>query len=162
MWITILGCVLTIITEQTVLLEHIDYKTLFKVLVKLASILLLCLTDCSDLLKFHTLIFHSLSHYFPLTSNCSVFELCPFCKSIQFSSVPYNSCAVADDFFYLQELPDIELYCPPVTIRCVDCRNFGRFVLVGTHVINNIHKFMYIPQTRKDRKHKSGELYVIF
>lgn len=48
----------------------------------------------------------------------------------------------------LQELPDNELYCPPITIRCVDCRNFGRYVLVGTHVINNINKFMYIPTTK--------------
>ncbi|XP_052775587.1 otoferlin-like isoform X2 [Mya arenaria] len=47
------------------------------------------------------------------------------------------------------ELPENELYCPPITIRCVDCRNFGRYVLVGTHVINSIHKFMYIPTTKK-------------
>ncbi|KAK2155008.1 hypothetical protein LSH36_251g03028 [Paralvinella palmiformis] len=50
--------------------------------------------------------------------------------------------------FFDVELPDNELYCPPITIRCVDCRNFGRFVLVGTHVINNIHKFMYVPTTK--------------
>ena len=47
-----------------------------------------------------------------------------------------------------RKLPDNELYCPPITIRCVDCRNFGRYVLVGTHVINNINKFMYIPTTK--------------
>ncbi|XP_074640585.1 otoferlin-like isoform X2 [Tubulanus polymorphus] len=46
------------------------------------------------------------------------------------------------------DLPENELYCPPITIRCVDCRNFGRYVLVGTHVINSIHKFMYVPQTK--------------
>ena len=54
-------------------------------------------------------------------------------------------------------LPEIELYCPPITIRAVDCRNFGRFVLVGTHVINHIHKFMYVPQTRKDTARKANE-----
>lgn len=48
-----------------------------------------------------------------------------------------------------QELPENELYCPPITIRCVDCRNFGRYVLVGTHVINSLHKFMYVPTTKK-------------
>jgi len=40
------------------------------------------------------------------------------------------------------------MYCPPITIRCVDCRNFGRFILVGTHVINNVHKFFYNPPTK--------------
>jgi len=30
----------------------------------------------------------------------------------------------------------------------VDCRNFGRFILVGTHVINNVHKFFYNPPTK--------------
>ena len=49
---------------------------------------------------------------------------------------------------YFQELPDNELYCPPITIRCIDCRNFGRFVLVGTHVIDNMRKFMYVPTTK--------------
>lgn len=52
----------------------------------------------------------------------------------------------------LQELPENEMYCPPITIRCVDCRNFGRYVLVGTHVINSIHKFMYIPTTKKAKQ----------
>ncbi|XP_056017603.1 otoferlin-like isoform X2 [Ostrea edulis] len=51
--------------------------------------------------------------------------------------------------FFDVELPENELYCPPITIRCVDCRNFGRYVLVGTHVINSIHKFMYVPTTKK-------------
>ena len=38
------------------------------------------------------------------------------------------------------DLPDQEVYCPPVTIRVVDCRSFGRFTLVGTHVISSIHR----------------------
>ena len=41
------------------------------------------------------------------------------------------------------ELPEQEMYCPPLTIRVVDCRSFGRFTLVGTHVIKSIHKFLY-------------------
>ena len=44
------------------------------------------------------------------------------------------------------------MYCPPLTIRVVDCRSFGRFTLVGTHVINTIHKFLYQPITKKDRE----------
>ncbi|XP_022646249.1 otoferlin-like isoform X4 [Varroa destructor] len=43
------------------------------------------------------------------------------------------------------DLPDQEVYCPPVTIRVVDCRSFGRFTLVGTHVISTIHRFMQCP-----------------
>ena len=50
------------------------------------------------------------------------------------------------------ELPEQELYCPPLTIRVVDCRSFGRFTLVGTHVINTIHKFLYQPVTKRDRE----------
>ncbi|CAB4068037.1 OTOF [Lepeophtheirus salmonis] len=49
------------------------------------------------------------------------------------------------------ELPEQEIYCPPLTIRVVDCRSFGRYTLVGTHVINSIHKFLYHPVTRKSR-----------
>ena len=45
-----------------------------------------------------------------------------------------------------------EVYCPPLTIRVVDCRSFGRFTLVGTHVINSIHKFLYQPITKRDRE----------
>ncbi|RZF48118.1 hypothetical protein LSTR_LSTR002184, partial [Laodelphax striatellus] len=50
------------------------------------------------------------------------------------------------------ELPEQELYRPPLTIRAVDCRSFGRFTLVGTHMINSIHKYMYTPQTKRDRE----------
>ena len=55
-------------------------------------------------------------------------------------------------FILLSELPEQEIYCPPLTIRVVDCRSFGRFTLVGTHVINSIHKFLYQPITKKDRE----------
>nr|CAD7397051.1 unnamed protein product [Timema cristinae] len=40
------------------------------------------------------------------------------------------------------ELPEQELYRPPLTIRAVDCRSFGRYTLVGTHMINSIHKYL--------------------
>ncbi|CAG5134874.1 unnamed protein product [Candidula unifasciata] len=52
----------------------------------------------------------------------------------------------------IEELPDNEQYCPPITIRCVDCRSFGRFTLVGTHVISNLHKFMYVPTTKNTKQ----------
>ncbi|XP_015590570.1 otoferlin [Cephus cinctus] len=50
------------------------------------------------------------------------------------------------------ELPEQELYRPPLTIRAVDCRSFGRYTLVGTHTINSIHKYMYYPQTKRARE----------
>lgn len=52
----------------------------------------------------------------------------------------------------LQELPEQELYRPPLTIRAVDCRSFGRYTLVGTHMINSIHKYMYVPMTKRERE----------
>ena len=42
----------------------------------------------------------------------------------------------------LQELPENERYCPPLTIRVRDCRTFGRFTLVGTHVVNSLHRYL--------------------
>lgn len=39
------------------------------------------------------------------------------------------------------ELPDQQMYCPPLTIRVMDCRSFGRFVLVGTHMIASLSKY---------------------
>lgn len=50
------------------------------------------------------------------------------------------------------ELPIEETYAPPITIRCVDCRSFGRYTLVGTHQINSIHKFTHRPVPREDLK----------
>ncbi|XP_064096144.1 otoferlin-like isoform X4 [Macrobrachium nipponense] len=50
------------------------------------------------------------------------------------------------------ELPEQELYCPPITIRVVDCRSFGRFTLVGTHIISNLHRYMWNPVTKRDRE----------
>lgn len=40
------------------------------------------------------------------------------------------------------DLPEDQMYCPPITIRCVDCRSFGRFVLVGTHTINSLQRYV--------------------
>ncbi|CAB3259049.1 unnamed protein product [Arctia plantaginis] len=49
------------------------------------------------------------------------------------------------------ELPDQDLYRPPLTIRVVDCRSFGRITLVGTHIINSIHKYIYTPMSKRER-----------
>ncbi|CAG4962252.1 unnamed protein product [Parnassius apollo] len=50
------------------------------------------------------------------------------------------------------ELPDQELYRPPLTIRVVDCRSFGRMTLVGTHTINSIHKYIYTPMSKREKE----------
>ncbi|XP_047040376.1 otoferlin-like [Helicoverpa zea] len=49
------------------------------------------------------------------------------------------------------ELPDQDLYRPPLTIRVVDCRSFGRITLVGTHTINSIHKYIFTPMSKRER-----------
>lgn len=54
--------------------------------------------------------------------------------------------------FFDLELPVEETYAPPITIRCVDCRSFGRYTLVGTHQINSIHKYTHRPIPKVDFK----------
>lgn len=54
--------------------------------------------------------------------------------------------------FFDIELPVEEIYAPPITIRCVDCRSFGRYTLVGTHQITSIHKYIHRPILREDLK----------
>ncbi|CAH1774769.1 unnamed protein product [Owenia fusiformis] len=48
---------------------------------------------------------------------------------------------------YLQyvdvDLPENLSYWPPIVIHCVDCRNFGREVLVGTATVPHPQKFMH-------------------
>uniref|UniRef100_H2Z082 C2 domain-containing protein n=1 Tax=Ciona savignyi TaxID=51511 RepID=H2Z082_CIOSA len=45
------------------------------------------------------------------------------------------------------DLPEVEYWCPPISITCIDCRAFGRSVLVGTHIISNISKFVFLALT---------------
>ncbi|XP_077991096.1 otoferlin-like isoform X2 [Glandiceps talaboti] len=47
------------------------------------------------------------------------------------------------------ELPANEDYCPPVNIRVMDCRRFGRVALVGTHTIHTMRRFRYNPKKPK-------------
>ncbi|XP_066141603.1 otoferlin-like isoform X2 [Euwallacea fornicatus] len=47
------------------------------------------------------------------------------------------------------DLPEQELYRPPLTIRVVDCRSFGRYTLVGSHTINSIHKYIIASSPRR-------------
>lgn len=54
--------------------------------------------------------------------------------------------------FFDLELPIEEMYAPPISIRCVDCRSFGRYTLVGTHQITTIHKYMHRPLPKENFK----------
>lgn len=54
--------------------------------------------------------------------------------------------------FFDLELPVEEMYAPPITIRCVDCRSFGRYTLVGTHQITSIHKYIHRQLPKEDMK----------
>lgn len=58
--------------------------------------------------------------------------------------------------FFDLELPVEEIYAPPITIRCVDCRSFGRYTLVGTHQITSIHKYMHRTAPRESVSSKQN------
>ncbi|XP_033504491.2 otoferlin isoform X17 [Epinephelus lanceolatus] len=41
------------------------------------------------------------------------------------------------------DLPENELLHPPLNIRVVDCRAFGRYILVGSHAVTSLRRFIY-------------------
>lgn len=49
-------------------------------------------------------------------------------------------------------LPDQDLYQPPLTIIVQDHRSFGRVALLGTHIINSVHKYIYAPKSKRDKE----------
>ncbi|NXX81528.1 OTOF protein, partial [Urocolius indicus] len=51
--------------------------------------------------------------------------------------------------FASQDLPENELLHPPLNIRVVDCRAFGRYTLVGSHAVSSLRKFIYHPPDKK-------------
>ncbi|XP_068680918.1 otoferlin-like isoform X2 [Montipora foliosa] len=57
--------------------------------------------------------------------------------------------------FFDVELPENERYCPPLTIRVRDCRTFGRFTLVGTHVLNSLHRYLQTGDKEKEKLEKA-------
>ncbi|KAA0708535.1 Otoferlin Fer-1-like protein 2 [Triplophysa tibetana] len=46
------------------------------------------------------------------------------------------------------DLPENELLHPPLNIRVVDCRAFGRYTLVGSHAVTTLRKFIYSPPSK--------------
>ncbi|XP_075247387.1 otoferlin-like isoform X2 [Convolutriloba macropyga] len=54
------------------------------------------------------------------------------------------------------DLPQREVYMPPVTIRVMDCRKFGRETLVGTHSIHSLAPLL-IQSERQRREAKEAK-----
>ena len=52
----------------------------------------------------------------------------------------------------LQLLPKEELYAPPLNIRVMDKRSFGRCPLVGTHVVKTLKPFIVEPKPSQSHK----------
>nr|XP_020443789.1 otoferlin isoform X1 [Monopterus albus] len=50
------------------------------------------------------------------------------------------------------DLPENELLHPPLNIRVVDCRAFGRYILVGSHVVTSLRRFIYSPPDKTSNK----------
>uniref|UniRef100_A0A673K5P8 Otoferlin-like n=1 Tax=Sinocyclocheilus rhinocerous TaxID=307959 RepID=A0A673K5P8_9TELE len=46
------------------------------------------------------------------------------------------------------DLPENELLHPPLNIRVVDCRAFGRYTLVGSNAVTTLRKFIYRPSDK--------------
>ncbi|NXK43687.1 OTOF protein, partial [Piprites chloris] len=47
-----------------------------------------------------------------------------------------------DSRVFPQDLPENELLHPPLNIRVVDCRAFGRYALVGSHAVSSLRRFI--------------------
>uniref|UniRef100_A0A3Q3ELF8 Otoferlin b n=1 Tax=Labrus bergylta TaxID=56723 RepID=A0A3Q3ELF8_9LABR len=47
------------------------------------------------------------------------------------------------------DLPENELLHPPLNIRVVDCRAFGRYTLVGSNAVTSLRKFIYRPTDKQ-------------
>ncbi|XP_054422301.1 otoferlin isoform X3 [Pteronotus mesoamericanus] len=59
------------------------------------------------------------------------------------------------------DLPENELLHPPLNIRVVDCRAFGRYTLVGSHAVNSLRRFIYRPPDQSGSNwNTTGEVVV--
>ncbi|XP_030625606.1 otoferlin isoform X1 [Chanos chanos] len=59
------------------------------------------------------------------------------------------------------DLPENELLHPPLNIRVVDCRAFGRYTLVGSHAVTSLRKFIYRPADKTANNWSAMEEIVI-
>ncbi|XP_069829285.1 otoferlin isoform X8 [Dendropsophus ebraccatus] len=59
------------------------------------------------------------------------------------------------------DLPENELLHPPLNVRVVDCRAFGRYTLVGSHAVSSLRRFIYRPPDKKSQQwNTAGEIVV--
>ncbi|XP_068580675.1 otoferlin isoform X14 [Cebidichthys violaceus] len=59
------------------------------------------------------------------------------------------------------DLPENELLHPPLNIRVVDCRAFGRYTLVGTHAVSSLRRFIYsTPDKTSNNWATAGDIIV--
>ncbi|XP_061563485.1 otoferlin isoform X5 [Cololabis saira] len=59
------------------------------------------------------------------------------------------------------DLPENELLHPPLNIRVVDCRAFGRYILVGSHAVSSLRRFIYSPPDKTSNNWASaGDIIV--
>uniref|UniRef100_A0A3Q4I5W4 Otoferlin n=1 Tax=Neolamprologus brichardi TaxID=32507 RepID=A0A3Q4I5W4_NEOBR len=59
------------------------------------------------------------------------------------------------------DLPENELLHPPLNIRVVDCRAFGRYILVGSHAVSCLRRFIYsAPDKTSNNWATAGDIVV--
>ncbi|XP_008294276.1 otoferlin isoform X2 [Stegastes partitus] len=59
------------------------------------------------------------------------------------------------------DLPENELLHPPLNIRVVDCRAFGRYILVGSHAVSSLRRFIYsTPDKNSNNWATAGDMIV--
>ncbi|KAG7261736.1 hypothetical protein CRUP_023723 [Coryphaenoides rupestris] len=59
------------------------------------------------------------------------------------------------------DLPENELLHPPLNIRVVDCRAFGRYTLVGSHGVTSMRKFIYRPSDKQANNWSTSEEIIV-
>uniref|UniRef100_A0A3Q3K7P7 C2 domain-containing protein n=1 Tax=Monopterus albus TaxID=43700 RepID=A0A3Q3K7P7_MONAL len=59
------------------------------------------------------------------------------------------------------DLPENELLHPPLNIRVVDCRAFGRYTLVGSTAVTTLRRFIYRPTDKQANNWSTTEIIVV-
>ncbi|MEQ2307824.1 hypothetical protein AMECASPLE_022125 [Ameca splendens] len=59
------------------------------------------------------------------------------------------------------DLPENELLHPPLNIRVVDCRAFGRYTLVGSNAVTSLRKFIYRKSNKQDNNWSTTEEIIV-
>ncbi|KAM9788060.1 otoferlin-like [Syngnathus typhle] len=59
------------------------------------------------------------------------------------------------------DLPENELLHPPLNIRVVDCRAFGRYTLVGSNAVTSLRKFIYRPSDKQANNWSAAEEIIV-